>query len=337
MATKHPIGDHLRQCATLLGISPARVLRRLGLSETLAQEDEVLVDAQTYFNLFDAICAEVNRPGLELELALSYAHGPFVPPIFAFSCAETLAMGVSRLSDFKPLIGPMRMEVTRPDQALKIVLAPSVPGISVSPSLGLFELLYITECARTFSGTKVTPVDTTLPVSLELDADSLAYLGRAPRLGPSVSLTFSAEDADIPLITRSDELWDTLEPGFLDQLRAHTGVESTSGRIKHALIEALPGGATSLNDMARRMHVSKRSLQRKLNEEGTSFQELLSETRRELSERYLSDSELSVPEISYLLGFRDTSSFFRAFQGWTGMTPAAFRDQTHAALNTASG
>ena len=103
------------------------------------------------------------------------------------------------------------------------------------------------------------------------------------------------------------------------------GTATMSGQIKRALVEVLPGGSTSVEDMARRLHVSKRSLQRRLSEEGTNFQELLNETRCEMSEHYLRDSKLSIPEISYLLGFRDTSSFFRAFHSWTGSTPGDFR------------
>ena len=260
-----------------------------------------------------------------MDLAMTYAHGPFVPPIFAFSCAETLALGLERLADFKPLIGPIRMAITRPDGQLRIEMRPAEDGIVVSAHLGLFELLYITECARTFTGTNVTPVATTLSGELDVDEDSQAYLGNAPKVAGIVSLTFAAEDADLPLITRSESLWETLEPGFQEQLKERVGTATLSGRVKHALAEALPGGSTSIDDMARRLNVSKRSLQRRLSEEGTNYQNLLNETRFEMSERYLKNSDLSVPEISYLLGFRDTSSFFRAFHGWTGTTPGDFR------------
>lgn len=321
---RYPIGTYLKQMGTLLSISPERELRRVGLSAVLANE-EVSVDASVYFHIWEAMRAEADRPGIEMDLAMAYAHGPFVPPIFAFSCADTLALGLTRLAGFKPLIGPVTMQVTRPDGQLRLTMRPSVPGLSTPPSMGLFEILYITECARTFSGSHVTPVATTLPAPYDLDAACLDYLGASPVVGGDVSLTFSARDADLPLITRSTSLWETLEPGFTEQLEARTGSATMSGRIRRALAEALPGGATTVEDMARRLNMSKRSLQRRLNEEGTSFQALLNETRLKLSQRYLRESSLSVPEISFLLGFRDTSSFFRAFQGWTGTTPGDVR------------
>ena len=277
MTTKYPIGSYLRQAGALLNISPERVLRRAGLSTTLVNDNEIVVAAETYLNLWDALCLEAGRPGVEMDLAMAYAHGPFIPAVFAFSCAETLGLGLSRLSDFKPLIGPFKMDVTHTEQQLTVSICPSDPGLSMSASMGLFELLYITECARTFTGTSVSPTAASLPGPHRLDAASINYLGKRPKVGQVVSLTFSKEDARLPLITRSSSLWETLEPDFTEQLEDRTGTATMSGRIKHALAETLPGGSTSVEGMARRLNISKRSLQRRLSEEGTSFQELLNE------------------------------------------------------------
>ncbi|MEL6569763.1 MAG: helix-turn-helix transcriptional regulator, partial [Pseudomonadota bacterium] len=261
------------------------------------------------------------------------AHGPFIPPIFAFSCAETLGLGLKRSSDFKPLIGPVEMNVERQGKVLTVSMRPSEPGLSMPPSMGLFELLYITECARTFTGSNVTPSGTSLPSRYDLEDFCHKFLGKAPKATDIVSPTFDAEDAELPLITRSASLWETLEPGFVEQLEERMGTTTMSGQIKRALAEALPGGSTSVDDMARRLNVSKRSLQRRLSEEGTSFQKVLDETRFEMSDRYLKETGLSLPEISYLLGFRETSSFFRAFHGWTCTTPGDYRTSGESSDN----
>lgn len=325
MATRYPIGQNVAQVTTLLQISPERVLRRAGLSASLVSNEDLAVSAEMFFRIWEAVRLEANRPDLELQLAMTYAHGPFLPPIFAFSCADTLELGLRRLADFKPLIGPISLEIKRSDHQVRVELRPVDPSLSMPTSLGLFELLYMTECARTFTGTHVMPVETSLPSPTPIERACVDFLGKMPAFTDTVSLTFSADDADLPLVTRSASLWQALEPKFLEELENRLGRATMSSRIKKALVEALPGGATSVDDMARRLHVSKRSLQRRLSEEGTSFQALLNETRFQMSERYLRDSSLSIPEISYLLGFRDTSSFFRAFHGWTGSTPGDFR------------
>jgi AraC-like DNA-binding protein len=77
--------------------------------------------------------------------------------------------------------------------------------------------------------------------------------------------------------------------------------------------------------MAKRVFVSGRTLQRKLADEGTNFRTLLLEVRRGLAEQYITDKNMLLAEISYMLGFSDVSSFSRAFKKWTGDPPAAFR------------
>ena len=334
MASRYPIGQNVAQVATLLKISPERVLRRAGLSASLVGDDDLSVSAEMFFRVWEALRLEADRPDMEMQLAMAYAHGPFLPPIFAFSCAETLERGLRRLADFKPLIGPISLEITRPANQVRVDLRPVDPALSMPSSLGLFELLYMTECARTFTGTHVIPVETSLSAPMLIERPCGEFLGQRPTFTDTVSLAFLAEDADLPLVTRSASLWQALEPKFLEQLEDRSGTATMSGRIKKALVEALPGGTTSIEDMAKRLHVSKRSLQRRLSEEGTSFQQLLNETRFKMSERYLRDSSLSIPEISFLLGFRDTSSFFRAFHGWTGSTPGDFRSMEAKSAGT---
>ena len=73
--------------------------------------------------------------------------------------------------------------------------------------------------------------------------------------------------------------------------------------------------------LGRRLGLSSRTLQRHLQKEGTTFQRTLDEVRTELARHYLKQSSMSGAEISFLLGFEDPNSFFRAFQRWTGKTP----------------
>jgi AraC-like DNA-binding protein len=90
----------------------------------------------------------------------------------------------------------------------------------------------------------------------------------------------------------------------------------------------LPAGQNSIEEAANRLGMSKRSLQRRLSEESSSYQEMLNATRRELAQSYLSRSSASLGEIAYLLGFQDGNSFIRAFRGWTGQTPGEYRAST---------
>lgn len=325
MTMQYPIGKSLRQMGALLKVTPEQVLARAGLPTHRGQDEDFTVDSELFFRVWDALYIEGFQQGMEVELARSFAHGPFLPSVFAFSCADTLSLGLERFAKLKPLAGPININLSRDHGHLRLELHSADPILSVPPSLGCFELFYIMECTRTFTSAHIKPEAWSLPAGTSTDETHTAFMGSLPNVSDGFSLTFSGQDADRDLTTRSPSLWEALEPKFFEQLKAQLGTATMSGKIKQVLVEALPGGATSVEHVARRLRVSKRSLQRRLNEEGTSYQHLLNETRFEMSERYLKKSSLSLPEISYLLGFRDTSSFFRAFQGWAGMTPGAFR------------
>lgn len=71
--------------------------------------------------------------------------------------------------------------------------------------------------------------------------------------------------------------------------------------------------------------VSKRTLQRHLKDEGTSFQQILNRTREDLARHYLVDSDLPAADLSFLFGYEDPSSFDRALHDWTGETPQRVR------------
>lgn len=100
-------------------------------------------------------------------------------------------------------------------------------------------------------------------------------------------------------------------------------------RVRAVLLEALPAGSSSIDAVAQRLALSKRTLQRHLADESVGFQEVLSDVRQELARHYLRRTDISAGEISWLLGFQESNSFIRAFRSWTGTTPAAFR-QGHA-------
>ena len=95
-------------------------------------------------------------------------------------------------------------------------------------------------------------------------------------------------------------------------------------RIRNVVIEMLPDGTVSLDAVAQRLHVSSRSLQRHLQDEGTSFNAVLDDIRGYLAVAYLRSGDRSIKEISYLLGYRDPSNFSRAFRRLTGVSPHTF-------------
>lgn len=112
-----------------------------------------------------------------------------------------------------------------------------------------------------------------------------------------------------------------------EQLLAKYERDNLSDRVRLEIVEIVREEAPALSKIADRLHLSSRSLQLKLKEEGTSYQKLLDEVRRDLAIGYLRDSNLSLIEIAYLLGFSELSVFSRTFKRWTGQTPSAYQKQ----------
>jgi AraC-like DNA-binding protein len=111
----------------------------------------------------------------------------------------------------------------------------------------------------------------------------------------------------------------------LDELRERHADPSASARVRGAVVDSLPDGLPRASRIARRLGMSERTLQRRLAEEGHTFQALADGARREAAESLLVGGDHSLGEVAFLTGFSDQSAFQRAFKRWTGRTPAAFR------------
>ena len=104
------------------------------------------------------------------------------------------------------------------------------------------------------------------------------------------------------------------EHGIHAQVRTKIIANLTQDRVKLALI-------------AQDLNLTQRTLQRKLSEAGTSFQQVLDQTRHELAKDYLSQRQLSLADIAFLLGYQEQSAFNHAFKGWFGISPGSYREQ----------
>lgn len=97
-------------------------------------------------------------------------------------------------------------------------------------------------------------------------------------------------------------------------------------QVRGSFMALLPSGDCSRANVAMRLNMSERTLQNRLVERGTSYRQLLNETRQELAEQYMNDGRYTISEVAFLLGFSEISSFSRAFRSWTGDSPSTYRE-----------
>lgn len=162
---------------------------------------------------------------------------------------------------------------------------------------------------------------------VRLDPQQFFQLWQAPET-EALSL-----DSDLPAPLRIARVF---EPGLRQRLSDLDCTAGMAERVRSLLIELLSAGAVSMGEVSRQLVVSTRTLQRKLHEEGTTFQRTLDAVRDALAHHYLGSTAMSAAEISFLLGFEDANSFARAFQGRTGHTPQTVRNRLREAAATSA-
>jgi len=145
---------------------------------------------------------------------------------------------------------------------------------------------------------------------------------------PETALCFAQETLDLPLPGGNAELARHSERLVYNYLKTFTEVEPVNA-ARMALFELLPRGDFSLGSLAEALAMTEEDLSGQLKAHGTSYQQLLGDTRRELAEEYIMRADLSVNEIAYMLGFSDCSNFARSFRRWTGKSPSDFREEMH--------
>ncbi|QDL54276.1 AraC family transcriptional regulator [Rhodoferax aquaticus] len=308
-----------------MGLNLAEVLAWAQLPADLFTRPGATLSPEDFFRLWTGMEQVAGGEELPLKFGQAISVEAFDPPIFASLCAPNLATALVRLSDFKRLIGPMILDVQSTPACTSVALDCYGHTGALPRSLAITEMVFFTQLARLATRKHITPLRveiTQLPSNL---VPLEAFFGCSPQPSTHNRITFSAEDAKHPFLTEDSGMWESFEPTLRKRLAALDAQATTVERVHSALLELLPSGRSSVEEVADKLLTSRRTLQRQLSDEGSSFQEVLSNTRQRLAEHYLRQSTITPGEVSWLLGFQDGNSFIRAFRNWTGTTPGQFR------------
>lgn len=174
--------------------------------------------------------------------------------------------------------------------------------------------------------TKIKPDRVILPHKRQERAEYERVLRcRNLRNGDEFVMEFTGVLCNEPILSSNYELQSVLLQYAEKDKGSMNGASSLSIRITNHLRSNTYLGVPALREIAANLHMSSRSLQRRLKEEGVSYQELAGSVRKTLAIYYLDSGPHPVGEIAYILGFRKLSAFTRAFRTWTGMTPQEYR------------
>ena len=314
--------DHvLQQVCRILKISPDVVLRRASLPGAVLGRRHRGISARQYFNLWDA--TEDIYPGddMAMRAGRAVAHGGFTPEFFSFTCSPNIETGLKRLAHFKPLVGPLVTETSIEGDRFTLTVRPVRDDLQIPLTMATCEMVLFLELFRTQTATHIEPLDLALPLP---GSEDQTFFGRAARAATWPSLTITLDEARLPLVCENADMWAFFEPQLRRELAEVAARATVRDRVRNELFEAIPAGQATVEHLAARLHMSKRTLQRHLQEEKTSFQSILDVTRGDLAQYYLRETSISLGEIAYLLGYENTASFSRAFKGWFNIPPSEF-------------
>lgn len=319
------MGSMLEYFASLLEISLADVLANTNIPADILENEGRGVTTEQYFEGWAAAMSLSKLPDLPLFVGKTFAENPFMPGCYAFRCSPTVLTGLERLAVFKPLVAPLNLSIIPSGDELRLVKSSPVVGLALPAEFAATEMVFFVETIRNCTEVHIHPARVTLPCRLACHDALEDYFGIKITIGGVSEMRLHKADGARPLVSRNPLQWAVMEPELRRQLNVLTAGQSMAARVCETLSGMLPSGLSNITEAASRLHVSTRSLQRRLSSEGQSYQMVLDDMRRSLALHYLRHTNLNTEEVSYLLAYRDPNSFYRAFQGWTGMTPKAAR------------
>lgn len=312
-------------------IHPQSVLS--GLDIELA-EAASRVPVDRYATLYNRVIAALDDEGFGLFST------QMRPGSFEFLCrgmlgAPTLADALDRARRFLAIVLPdLAVSIERRDVRAELCIDEVIP-LTADPDdparvfafEWLLRLIHSVSCWLAGRGLALDSVDFPFQRPAHADDYALVYTERSAFVGGKRLIArFNATLLELPIRRDEAALTSFLEgaPGRISMLYRRD--RATVVRVRDLIRAALPA-SLSQDDVAQRLHMSPRTLHRRLDEEGASFRAIKEALRRDIALARLTKTRQSIAQVAADLGYADTSAFYRAFTSWTGMSPERYRKQ----------
>ena len=310
-----------------------RLIREFNLAPTVERDSETTLPLSTMYALYDEAERASSDPFLGLHVASSLQRGAYGLVEFLCRSAGTLREALDRIVRYVSLLNDV-VDVRMRDSGSEASVEQRIKGrpLCVGRHGNEFFVASLVLQARALSGIPVVPTRVWLahprPANISELADTLGVAPSAIAFGAGANgLAISSGALDLPVLSADEALHGLLRrqaDGSLAQ-RA-TAPTRFVGQVAEIVRRALENdGAPSLEDAARAMRMSPRTLQRRLAAHGTGYQQVVDLVREELARLFIADPAIGVADLAFRLGYADESAFLRAFKRWTGTTPARMR------------
>ena len=309
------------------GFTTADLLTQAGLTRAALDDPDLRLSAPTVLALWNALRERTADPALQLVAPTSLPFGAYRVIDYLVGASATVGEGIRRFVRFFQLITQTAALSIESDGDEYRLCVATPDGGAVPPVYVDYVFAALISRIRM----RIRPALAVKQVTLRHSESGLLAryqeIFRAPvRFGaPDDRLCFSHEEWRAPTELADAALARLLEEHarILAQRIPH-GDPGFSAEVEKTIVAA-PAEGGSAEQVARALHVSVRTLQRKLIAAGTTFRQVSESVRGQLAAGYLADSGVSIAEVAFLLGFSDQSSFNRAFRRWTGESPGRWR------------
>jgi AraC-like DNA-binding protein len=322
------------------GIDSGVLLARLNLEPALLEEIDGRAPAAAVRALWEELPIACGDPELGLNLAAAVPDAALGIVAYLVLHAPTLGQGLVAAVRHARLLQDVAACFVEPVERLPGAPASSQPGLRFvqaplpngpAPPRQAVEFTFarFVHMARRSTGVEVRPAFVRFAFPCPPNIRPHQALFQCPLRFDQGRNELELDAATLDLPQRAADAWlRTLVEKQAQALHARLGERTQfAAAVAAALIGEIQKGRGDLASVGRALALSKRTLQRRLDEEGVSFRALTDEVRRGLAAQYLADRRLSLSEIALLLGFSEQAAFQRAFLRWTGVTPGQYRRQ----------
>jgi AraC-like DNA-binding protein len=333
MNNRFRVSSSLERKLRDVGLSPAAVLAQAGLPLGLFNGEKILLTTEEFFDLYRGVAEASGDPAVGLKLGTENRVELYDPIKIAALSTRSLRSAIERLSRYKQLTCPEKIEMVERGNECAVqfhwlLAEQDEPGVLVDVCFA-----WIASIAERGADRRVRPkrVELQRPEAFRPIYEKHFECPVKFDAGRN-ALVFSRADADVPFLTYNPELLAAIAPQLEAELTQQMAAKDLREQVKGILKGLIAGQRPGIQDVARQLRTSSRTLQRRLAEDGATFQLLTEEARRELAHHYLLNSSLELNETAYLLGYEDANSFFRAFHKWEGTSPGQWKS-SHAHLS----
>ncbi|WP_294190221.1 AraC family transcriptional regulator [uncultured Sphingomonas sp.] len=308
---------------TNTGVTPAALVKQAGLPDDVYLDPTVLISTADGFRLWKGIETLTADPIIGLRLLQSANEHGRDATFLAALHAPTYRHALTNMIRFKRFYTPIELQCREAAGLCFITRSWSTTG-DHEPDVSVdYSLAEIVGIGRIGTGEQVNAQRVEFRRRGPVIPFYEEFFGCRVRYGARRDLiVLQSRDLDRPFLTADADLHAIVTAGLEASIRHRTNARSVSEQVKSELRARIGQADSQVDAISRSLGVSSRTLQRRIEAEGSTFRQLVNTTKHEGALELLAAGHLRIKEIAAQLGFQDTTSFHRAFVTWEGTSPA---------------